>query len=139
MKLHQRTVALAAALGFLLAPVAFAADACACRAGGAGRTAKADLAGARRGTGRVHQAGHQGRRHQRGHDIMVKNTSPGADRRLQARGELVDKAGNLVGGDIYRHPKPFMPGEVITVTLTDAEEPAHAEQQLQLHRTPTAP
>ena len=49
--------------------------------------------------------------------IMVKNVSnlPIAGFKLEE--SWIDKAGTMSGGDTYRHPKPFMPGEIITVTL----------------------
>ena len=50
--------------------------------------------------------------------MMVKNTSPGPFAGFRLEESWSDKSGNLAGGDIYRHPRPFMPGEVITVTLT---------------------
>ena len=50
--------------------------------------------------------------------MVIKNTSSGPIAGFKLEESWVDKAGTLAGGDIYRHPKPFMPGEVITVTLT---------------------
>ena len=50
--------------------------------------------------------------------MTIKNTSPGPLAGFRLEESWSDKAGNLAGGDIYRHPRPFMPGEVINVTLT---------------------
>ena len=44
--------------------------------------------------------------------------SPGPLAGFRLEESWSDKGGNLAGGDIYRHPRPFMPNEVITVTLT---------------------
>lgn len=49
--------------------------------------------------------------------IMVKNTSPAPIAGFRIEENWYDKGGTPVGGDVYRHPRPFMPGEVITVTL----------------------
>lgn len=49
--------------------------------------------------------------------IMVKNVSAQPIAGFKLEESWIDKAGTLSGGDTYRHPKPFMPGEVITVTL----------------------
>jgi hypothetical protein len=49
--------------------------------------------------------------------IMVKNVSAAPIAGFKLEESWIDKAGTLSGGDTYRHPKPFMPGEVITVTL----------------------
>ena len=58
--------------------------------------------------------------------MLVKNTSalPIAGFRIEE--SWADKGGNLAGGDVYRHPKPFLPGEVITVTLTTPSNPRMA-------------
>ena len=49
--------------------------------------------------------------------IMVKNVSAAPIAGFKLEESWIDKAGTLSGGDTYRHPKPFMPGEIITVTL----------------------
>ena len=49
--------------------------------------------------------------------IMVKNVSSSPIAGFKLEESWIDKAGTLSGGDTYRHPKPFMPGEIITVTL----------------------
>lgn len=49
--------------------------------------------------------------------IVVKNTSAKPIAGFKLDESWIDKTGTLSGGDTYRHTKPFMPGEVITVTL----------------------
>ena len=49
--------------------------------------------------------------------IMVKNVSAAPIAGFKLEESWIDKAGTLSGGDTYRHPKPFMPGEIITVNL----------------------
>ena len=49
--------------------------------------------------------------------IMVKNVSNAPIAGFKLEESWIDKAGTMSGGDTYRHPKPFMPGEIITVTL----------------------
>jgi flagellar basal body L-ring protein FlgH len=51
--------------------------------------------------------------------MVVKNTSPGPLAGFRIEESWSDKSGNLAGGDIYRHPRPLMPGDVITVTFTN--------------------
>jgi hypothetical protein len=116
MKLHQRTVAMAAALGFLLAPVAFAqTPAPAAPAAQAPRK----LISPYRGDASVEFVRPATKRS--GNEIVttmvVKNTSPGPLAGFRIEESWSDKSGNLAGGDIYRHPRPFMPGEVITVNF----------------------
>ena len=55
--------------------------------------------------------------------IMVKNVSAAPIAGFKLEESWIDKAGTLSGGDTYRHPKPFMPGEVITVTLRTPKNP----------------
>jgi len=50
--------------------------------------------------------------------IRVKNTSTGAIAGFRVTENWFDRARNAVPGDVYRHPRPITPGEVITVTLT---------------------
>ncbi len=117
MKLHQRTVAVAAALGFLIAPLAFAqTPAPAAPAAQAPRK----LISPFRGDATVEFTQPVVKRN--GANIVstmtVKNTSPGPLAGFRIEESWSDKTGNLAGGDIYRHPKPLMPDEVISVTLT---------------------
>src|SRR6478609_7942433 len=116
MKFHQRTVALAAALGFLFAPAAFAQT----PAPAAPAAAPRKLISPFRGDATVEFTKPVTKRV--GANIVttitVKNTSPGPLAGFRLEENWSDKTGNLAGGDIYRHPKPFMPGEVINVTFT---------------------
>jgi hypothetical protein len=118
MRFHQRTVALAAAIGFVIAPAAFAQTPA--PAAPAAPAAPRKLISPIRGEATVEYTRPNTVR--KGGEvittIVVKNTSalPIAGFRLEE--SWADKGGNLAGGDVYRHPKPFMPGEVITVTLT---------------------
>jgi hypothetical protein len=116
MKFHQRTVALAAALGFLFAPVAFAQT----PAPAAPATAPRKLISPFRGDATVEFTKPVTKRV--GANIVttitVKNTSPGPLAGFRLEESWSDKSGNLAGGDTYRHPKPLMPDEVINVTLT---------------------
>jgi hypothetical protein len=50
--------------------------------------------------------------------ILVKNTSTGAIAGFRVTENWFDRSRNPVPGDVYRHPRPITPGEVITVTLT---------------------
>jgi hypothetical protein len=117
MKLHQRTVALAAALGFLLAPLAFAQTPA--PAAPAAPAAPRKLISPFRGAGSVEYTRPVTKRS--GSEIVttmvVKNTSPGPLAGFRIEESWSDKGGNLAGGDIYRHPRPFMPGEIITVNF----------------------
>ena len=117
MKLHQRTVALAAAIGFLVAPAAIAqTPAPAAPAAQAPRKLISPV----RGDATVEYTKPLTKR--AGANVVttltIKNTSPAPIAGFRLEENWADKAGNLAGGDIYRHPRPFMPGEVINVTLT---------------------
>jgi len=118
MKLHQRTVAVAAALGFLLAPVAFAQTPA--PAAPAAPAAPRKLISPYRGDATVEFTPPVSKRS--GANVVttmtIKNTSPGPLAGFRLEESWSSKDGNLAGGDVYRHPRPFMPGEVIQVTLT---------------------
>lgn len=118
MKLYQRTVALAAALGFLLAPVALAQTPA--PAAQATPAAPRKLISPYRGDATVEYTRPVTKR--AGANIVttmvIKNTSPGPLAGFRLEESWSDKTGNLAGGDVYRHPRPLMPGEVINVTLT---------------------
>jgi hypothetical protein len=115
MKVFQRTVALAAALGFMVAPVAFAQT-----PAPAAQAAPRKLISPYRGDATVEYTKPVTKRN--GPNIVttitVKNTSPGPLAGFRLEESWSDATGNLAGGDVYRHPRPFMPDEVITVTLT---------------------
>ena len=123
MNFHQRTVALAAAIGFLIAPAAFAQT-----PAPAAPAAPRKLISPIRGEATVEFTRPNTTR--KGANVItvmvIKNTSaqPIAGFRLEE--SWADKSGNLAGGDTYRHPKPLMPGEVITVTLTTPANPRMA-------------
>ena len=118
MKLHQRTVALAAAIGFLIAPAAFAQTPA--PAAPAAPAAPRKLISPLRGEATVEFTRPNTTR--KGGEIVttltVKNTSSGPLAGFRIEESWADKTGNLAGGDVYRHPRPLMPGEVIQVTLT---------------------
>jgi len=117
MKFHQRTVALAAAIGFVIAPAAYAqTPAPAAPAAQAPRKLISPV----RGEATVEYTKPATKR--AGANVVttltLRNTSalPIAGFRLEEN--WADKAGNLAGGDVYRHTRPWMPGEVISITLT---------------------
>jgi len=116
MKLHQRTVAVAAALGFLLAPVAFAQT-----PAPAAPAAPRKLISPYRGDAAVEFTKAVTKRN--GNNIVttmvVRNAAPGPLAGFRIEESWSDKSGNLAGGDIYRHPRPFMPGEVLTITFNN--------------------
>ena len=118
MKFHQRTVALAAAIGFLIAPAAFAQTPA--PAAPAAPAAPRKLISPIRGEATVEFTKPNTTR--KGANVttimVIKNTSSAPIAGFMLEESWADKSGNLAGGDVYRHPKPFMPGEVITVTLT---------------------
>jgi hypothetical protein len=119
MNLHQRTVALAAAIGFLIAPAAFA------QTPAPAAQAPRKLISPIRGEATVEFTSPNTTR--KGGNIVtvmvIKNTSPLPIAGFRLEESWADKTGNLAGGDVYRHPKPFMPDEVITVTLTSPANP----------------
>ena len=111
----KRTVALAAACALLVGPAAFAGQTPA----PAAPAAPKKLISPQRGDATVEIT--KPNTNKKGTEvttvIMVKNTSPAPIAGFKIEENWYDKGGTPVGGDIYRHPKPFMPGEVITVTL----------------------
>jgi hypothetical protein len=115
MKFHQRTVAMAAALGFLFVPVALAQT-----PAPAAPAAPRKLISPFRGDATVEFTKTVTKRN--GANIVttttIKNTSPGPLAGFRLEESWSDGSGNLAGGDTYRHPRPLMPGEVINVTLT---------------------
>jgi len=115
MKFHKRTVALAAALGFLFAPVAFAQT-----PAPAAPAAPRKLISPYRGDATVEFTKPVTKRVGANivTTIIVKNTSPGPLAGFRLEESWSDKSGNLAGGDTYRHPRPFLKDEVVTVTLT---------------------
>lgn len=118
MKLQQR-LAVAASLGLLLAPAAFAGQAPA-PAAPAAQAAPRKLISPVRGEATVEYTKPVTK--VVGANVVttitIKNTSSAPIAGFKLDESWIDKTGTLSGGDTYRHPKPFMPGEVITVTLT---------------------
>jgi hypothetical protein len=123
MKLLQRTMALAAALGFLFAPVAIAQT-----PAPAAPAAPRKLISPYRGDATVEFTKPVTKRVGANvvTTITVKNTSPGPLAGFILEESWSDKSGNLAGGDTYRHPKPMMPGDVINITLTTPSNPRMA-------------
>jgi hypothetical protein len=117
MKVHLRNVALAAAIGFVIAPAAFAQTPTPAAPAPA---APRKLISPIRGEATVEFTKPNTTR--KGANVttimVIKNTSSAPIAGFILEESWADKSGNLAGGDVYRHPKPFMPGEVITVTLT---------------------
>lgn len=123
MKLQQRTVALAAAIGLVMAPAALAQTPA--PAAPPAQAAPRKLISPLRGEATVEYTRPSTTR--KGGNVVtvmiVRNTSTGPIAGFRIEESWADKTGNLAGGDVYRHPKPFMPGEVITVTLTTPANP----------------
>ncbi len=130
MKLIQRSLALAAALGFLFAPVALAQT-----PAPAAPAAPRKLISPFRGDATVEFTKPVTKRAGANivTTIVVKNTSPGPLAGFRLEESWSDKSGNLAGGDTYRHPRPLMADEVITITLTTPFNTRMTQQQLQLH------
>jgi hypothetical protein len=61
--------------------------------------------------------------------ILVKNTSAAPIAGLRIEENWYDRQRNPIGGDIYRHPRPLMVGEVITVTLKTPRRPGMGDNQ----------
>ena len=55
--------------------------------------------------------------------MQVKNVSAGAIAGLKVDEFWYNKAGAIITGDNYRHPKPIQPDEVVTVTLETPRAP----------------
>jgi hypothetical protein len=62
--------------------------------------------------------------------IRVKNTNSAPIAGLKVE-ENWYANGNPVGGDTYRHPRPFRPDEVIEITLTTPRRPGMSRPQYQ--------
>jgi hypothetical protein len=61
--------------------------------------------------------------------MRVKNLSSGSIAGLKIDEFWYNKAGDMVTGANYRHPRPLQPGEVITVTLQTPRNPAMDRNQ----------
>jgi hypothetical protein len=117
MKLQRRMAV--AALGLLLVPAALAGQAAPAPAAPAAQAAPRKLISPVRGEAQVEYTKPNTKK--TGTEvvtvIMVKNVSAAPIAGFKLEESWIDKAGTLSGGDTYRHPKPFMPGEIITVNL----------------------
>ena len=130
MKFSQRTVALAAACALLVGPAAFAGQT---PAPAAQPAAPKKLISPQRGeaTVEITKPNTKATATEVTTVIMVKNTSPAPIAGFKIEENWYDKANTPVGGDVYRHPKPFMPGEIITVTLKTPKKPTMQTNQYQ--------
>ena len=112
MRFSQRTGAIAAAIGLLVVPATFAGQTPA-------PAAPRKLIAPQRGEATV-EITKPNTKVVGGEVttiIMVKNTSPAPIAGFKVEENWYDKGGAPVGGDLYRHPRPLMPNEVITITL----------------------
>ncbi len=129
MKFSQRTVALVTAVGLLLAPAAFAGQTPA----PAAPAAPKKLISPVRGEATVEITKPDTK--VVGTDvitvIMVKNTSTAPIAGFKVEENWYDAAGTPVGGDVYRHKSPFMPNEVIKITLKTPKNPKMKSNQYQ--------
>lgn len=127
MNFSQRTVAFAAACAIILAPAAFAGQAPAAPA------APKKLISPQRGDATVEITKPDTK--VKGAEvvtvILVKNTSAAPIAGLKIEENWYDGKNNPVGGDVYRHNKPLMPNEVITVTLKTPKTAAMKSNQYQ--------
>lgn len=63
--------------------------------------------------------------------IRVRNMASAPIAGFKVEENWYDKGGAPVGGDVYRHQRPFQPGEVIVVTLKTPKLPALNRNQYQ--------
>ena len=143
MKFSQRTVALAAACALIIAPAAFAgqkpkpapapAPAAAPTAAPADPAAPRKLISPQRGEASVEIT--KPNTQVKGADVItviqVKNTSASPIAGFKVEENWYDAGNTAIGGDVYRHTKPFMPGEIITVTLKTPKTPKMKTNQYQ--------
>jgi len=129
MNFSQRTVALAAACAIIIAPAAIAGQTPAPAAPAAQRK----LISPQRGdaTVEITKPNTQAKGAEVITVIMVKNTSPAPIAGFKVEENWYDAGNTAIGGDVYRHPKPFMPNEVITVTLKTPKNPKMKTNQYQ--------
>lgn len=127
MRFSQRTVAVAAALAVLAAPATFAAQTPAPSAPAAPRKLISPV----RGEATIEYT--KPNTKVAGAEvvtvIMAKNTSSAPIAGFKVEENWYDKGGTPVGGDLYRHPKPFMPNEIITITLRTPKKPTMQSNQ----------
>ena len=63
--------------------------------------------------------------------MQIKNMAAGPIAGLKVDDFWYDKGGNPLPADSYRHPKPLMPGEIITVRLETPVDPRMNRNQWQ--------
>ena len=127
MRFSQRTVAVAAALAVLAAPATFAGQTPAPAAPAAPRKLISPMRG--EATVEYTKPNTKASGAEVVTVIMVKNTSTSPIAGFKVEENWYDKGGTPVGGDLYRHAKPFMPNEIITVTLRTPKKPAMQSNQ----------
>jgi hypothetical protein len=127
MRFNQRTVALVAALAVLAAPATFAGQTPA----PAAPAAPKKLISPMRGEATIEYT--KPNTKVSGTEVVTvitaKNTSISPIAGFKVEENWYDKAGAPVGGDLYRHPKPFLPNEIITITLRTPKKPAMQTNQ----------
>jgi hypothetical protein len=127
MRFNQRTVALVAALAVLAAPATFAGQTPA----PAAPAAPKKLISPVRGEATIEYT--KPNTKVSGTEVVTiihaKNTSTAPIAGFKVEENWYDKGGTPVGGDLYRHPKPFMPNEIITITLRTQKKPAMQSNQ----------
>ena len=127
MRFNQRTVALIAALAVLAAPVTFAGQTPA----PAAPAAPKKLISPMRGEATIEYT--RPNTKASGTEVVTiiqaKNTSTAPIAGFKVEENWYDKGGTPVGGDLYRHPKPFMPNEIITITLRTPKKPTMQSNQ----------
>jgi hypothetical protein len=127
MRFNQRTVAVVAAFAILAAPATFAGQAPA----PADPAAPKKLISPVRGEATIEYT--KPNTKVSGTEVVTiitaKNTSTAPIAGFKVEENWYDKGGTPVGGDLYRHPKPFMPNEIITITLRTPKKPAMQSNQ----------
>ena len=127
MRFNQRTVAVVAAFAILAAPATFAGQTPA----PADPAAPKKLISPVRGEATIEYT--KPNTKASGTEVVTiitaKNTSTAAIAGFKVEENWYDKGGTPVGGDLYRHPKPFMPNEIITITLRTPKKPAMQSNQ----------
>jgi hypothetical protein len=127
MRFNQRTVAIVAALAVLAAPATFAGQTPAPSAPAAPRK----LISPMRGEATIEYT--KPNTKVSGTEVVTiiqaKNTSTAPIAGFKVEENWYDKGGTPVGGDLYRHPKPFMPNEIITITLRTPKKPSMQSNQ----------
>ena len=127
MRFNQRTVALVAALAVLAGPATFAGQTPA----PAAPAAPKKLISPMRGEATIEYT--KPNTKVSGTEVVTiiqaKNTSTAPIAGFKVEENWYDKGGTPVGGDLYRHPKPFMPNEIITITLRTPKKPTMQSNQ----------